>query len=653
MANKNYRDAAGLVTQGQKRVALVIGNSNYKFATPLTNPANDATDIAATLLELGFDVIDGQNLTIVQMDALLSAFARRIEFAELALLYYAGHGLQVEGENYLVPIDAELTDIPQLNRQAVKLQDQLIVMSQRARASVLLMDCCRDNPFTRSLARSRPSRGRSLVGKGLAKMEHAEGALVAYATGAGFVAADGEGRNSPFTTALLHHLPTPNLSLTDVMVRVMGSVADSTGDLQRPWVNFSLDELIFLKREELPPFVPPPLWPPNPPPPMATLALGEPRIPFISPSHRKAVVAVALSMVGGLALTGAIVLFSQEETKTEQGPTSVPGTPTALQNLLMALGDINHDNEQVRRVAVARIEAALTGGAATPQTDQLRLTTGLVRMAVTHSRRGMSAQGRFNLFYLLSKIERSSWELKEWAETRANARRALADLLAAGASGETDIGQQTHSVLETLKSNVMVSGRFSLVLLYANIANGGTLSELQARDAIRAVNSLGWPPVLGPNGSPETTRAAKDLDVVRYAGDSTTKAQAVMLTLDLRAAGYAVAEPQYTPAIGGRPAEIWLSKPPADPWLSRPLTAAWCFQRQGNEPGVQPYSVRCHRDAMTCNRVRNGDAGVRSSACAFIPEIAGADVVMQAGGTEDSFFKYGLEPFKAPFPTIR
>lgn len=263
------------------RIALVIGNGAYQHALPLANPANDARDVSAMLKALGFDVIDGFDLTISQMDTKISDFDNRIGGADTALFFYAGHGLQVDGENYLVPIDAQLDHVGQLRRQTINLRDQLSLMSDRAQTSVLLLDCCRDNPFTRSLSRGRRSKNRGVVpSRGLAQVDaFGDGALIAFATDPGEVAADGHGRNSPYTMALLRHLPTAGHSLTDLMILVSDTVLATTAEKQRPWFQSSLRRRIFLTPAAPTVALPPPAPTPPPPPTPPPVSLGLPPLP--------------------------------------------------------------------------------------------------------------------------------------------------------------------------------------------------------------------------------------------------------------------------------------------------------------------------------------------------------------------------------------
>ncbi len=242
----------------EKRVALVIGNGAYANATPLGNPPNDARAMAAMLRGLDFEVVEGVDLDVAAMDGRINTFAGRIVDADTALFYYAGHGLQVDGENYLVPIDAALDNEGQLQRQTIRLQDQLNMMAGRAAVSILLLDCCRDNPFVRSLAGSRPDRTRGGVARGLAEIGTDDGAFIAFATGPGSVARDGTGKHSPFTEALLRHIVTPGSSLADIMTDVTATVKAATARQQVPWYHSSLSDRFYFRRTAVPV--------PNPPP---------------------------------------------------------------------------------------------------------------------------------------------------------------------------------------------------------------------------------------------------------------------------------------------------------------------------------------------------------------------------------------------------
>ena len=214
----------------ERRVALIVGNSAYSGVPALANPANDAGDMAERLRGLGFDVRSGTNLDVAGFDQAVREFARALDGADVALFYYAGHGIQANGENYLLPVDARFDDLSGLKRQAVALADVMEEMQSRARTAVVFIDACRDNPLADSLrAKTRA------VSRGLARVDvTAKNTLVVFATAPGQVAADGEGRNSPFTKALLDHVEAPGVEVESLMKRVSAAVIAATKGEQEP-----------------------------------------------------------------------------------------------------------------------------------------------------------------------------------------------------------------------------------------------------------------------------------------------------------------------------------------------------------------------------------------------------------------------------------
>jgi tetratricopeptide (TPR) repeat protein len=234
--------------QRERRVALVVGNSAYENAPVLPNPRNDAADIAATLRKLGFDVIDGHDLDRREMEKKIREFSRKIENADLALFYYAGHGLQVTGKNYLVPIDAKLEREGDLSFEAIDVDVVLQQLENGPRANLVFLDACRNNPLARNLARSLNVRS-SAVGMGLASMQGGIGTMIVYATQPNNVALDGDGRNSPFTAALIAHLPNPGVDISITMRRVRADVIRATNQKQVPWDHSSLVGELVLARQ--------------------------------------------------------------------------------------------------------------------------------------------------------------------------------------------------------------------------------------------------------------------------------------------------------------------------------------------------------------------------------------------------------------------
>lgn len=223
-----------------KRAALVIGNSAYVHAPPLPNPRNDAADLAEVLEQIGFEVTLGLDLDRRSFDATLREFAQKSRDAETVTFFYAGHGLQVAGENYLVPVDAKLQSEADLLFEAVKLSFVMQILESRPRTNIVFLDACRDNPLAENLARSLGRTRSAVIGRGLAEVSAGAGTLVAYATDPGNVALDGEGENSPFTEALLRHITEPGVEVRSMLTRVRRDVYEATGGRQRPWDNSSL-----------------------------------------------------------------------------------------------------------------------------------------------------------------------------------------------------------------------------------------------------------------------------------------------------------------------------------------------------------------------------------------------------------------------------
>ena len=225
----------------EKRAALVVGNSAYVNARPLANPLNDARDVTAALKQSGFDVIEALDASKLQMDSALRSFTEKLAGADVALLYYAGHGLQVGQQNYLVPIDAKLDRERDLDFEAMKLDFVLRQMEidREGKTSIVILDACRDNPLARNLARSMGTRSAG-IGRGLAAAATGLGTFIAYSTQPGNVAVDGEGRNSPFAAALVKQMAVEGRNLTTAMIEVRKEVVAATSGAQVPWDHSAL-----------------------------------------------------------------------------------------------------------------------------------------------------------------------------------------------------------------------------------------------------------------------------------------------------------------------------------------------------------------------------------------------------------------------------
>ena len=230
-----------LPAAAEKRVALIIGNSNYAQVPALPNPVNDANDIASALKRAGFEVILGIDVDKRAFDTKVRNFADLLENADAAIFFYAGHGLQVAGRNFLLPVDARVQSERDLDFDAVNLDFVLkqMELGRADKTNIVFLDACRDNPFAGNLARSMGTRSAS-IGKGLAQVDTGVGTFIAYSTQPGNVALDGTGRNSPFTAALAKHAVEPDRNLTSVMIEVRKDVLAATGGKQVPWDHSAL-----------------------------------------------------------------------------------------------------------------------------------------------------------------------------------------------------------------------------------------------------------------------------------------------------------------------------------------------------------------------------------------------------------------------------
>ena len=233
-----------------KRVALVVGNSAYQHTSVLTNPRHDATDVAAVLKGLGFHVVEGLDLGKTEMDRTVRDFAEALSGAQVGLFFYAGHGLQVSGDNYLVPIDAKLTTAAALDFEMVRLALIQRVMEQATETNIVFLDACRDNPLARNLARAMGTRSGA-IGRGLAVVESGVGTLISFSTQPGNVALDGTGRNSPFASALVQHLTTSREDLSTILIGVRNMVMAETSNRQVPWEHSALRARFYLHEAAL------------------------------------------------------------------------------------------------------------------------------------------------------------------------------------------------------------------------------------------------------------------------------------------------------------------------------------------------------------------------------------------------------------------
>ena len=219
--------------RAEKRVALVIGNSAYLKVAKLSNPTKDSAAIAAMLRAAGFDSVESRlDVSANDMRKMLREFAAKTRDADVAVVYYAGHGIELDGANYLIPVDAALETDGDVLDEAVALDRVLFAVEPAKQLRLVILDACRDNPFAKTMKRTMASRA---VGRGLAKVEPTSpNTMIAFAAKAGSTASDGDGENSPFAAALVRHLPKPGLDLRRAFGFVRDDVLKNTGNKQEP-----------------------------------------------------------------------------------------------------------------------------------------------------------------------------------------------------------------------------------------------------------------------------------------------------------------------------------------------------------------------------------------------------------------------------------
>ena len=233
--------------KADRRVAFVVGNGAYKNVAQLPNPPVDAKAMAATLRNVGFEVIEGSNLTRDQMTDKLLDFGRKAQGSDVAVFYYAGHGIAVGGSNYLLPIDADIkSEMDVKLGAAINIDLTLDQTMGDAKVKLVFLDACRDNPFAAKIKSNSATRSVN-VQSGLAEMKSGEGTLIAFATGPGQTALDGqEGNNSPFTRALIDNITKPGVEIQQAMTSVRAQVNEETHKGQLPWGHTNLIGAVYL-----------------------------------------------------------------------------------------------------------------------------------------------------------------------------------------------------------------------------------------------------------------------------------------------------------------------------------------------------------------------------------------------------------------------
>src|SRR5580765_1799036 len=231
----------------ERRVAFVVGNGAYKNVAQLPNPPVDAKAMASALRNVGFEVVEGTNLTRDKMTERLLDFGKKAQGADVAVFFYAGHGIAISGTNYLLPIDADIkSEMDVKLGAAINIDLTLDQTMGDAKVKLVFLDACRDNPFAAKIKSNSATRSVN-VGSGLAEMKSGEGTLIAFATGPGQTALDGtEGGNSPFTRALLANVTQPGVEIQQAMTKVRAQVNEETNKGQLPWGHTNLIGTVYL-----------------------------------------------------------------------------------------------------------------------------------------------------------------------------------------------------------------------------------------------------------------------------------------------------------------------------------------------------------------------------------------------------------------------
>ena len=239
--------------KADRRVAFVVGNGAYKNVAQLPNPPVDAKAMASVLRNVGFEVVEGTNLTRDKMTERLLEFGKKAQGADVAVFFYAGHGIAIGGTNYLLPVDADIkSEMDVKLGAAINIDLTLDQTMSDAKVKLVFLDACRDNPFAAKIKSNSATRSVS-VQTGLAEMKSGEGTLIAFATGPGQTALDGqEGTNSPFTRALIAHITTPGVEIQQAMTEVRAQVNEETNKGQLPWGHTNLIGAVYLNPAAMP-----------------------------------------------------------------------------------------------------------------------------------------------------------------------------------------------------------------------------------------------------------------------------------------------------------------------------------------------------------------------------------------------------------------
>src|ERR1700694_1068825 len=329
--------ASSNVANADRRVAFVVGNGAYKNVQPLPNPPIDAKSMAGLLRNVGFEVVEGTNLTRDKMTERLLEFGKKAQGAEVAVFFYAGHGIAINGTNYLLPVDADIkSEMDVRLGSAVNIDVTLDQTMSDAKVKLVFLDACRDNPFAARLRSLKTTRSVN-VQTGLAEMKSGEGTLIAFATGPGQTALDGqEGTNSPFTRALVAHITTPGVEIQQAMTEVRAQVNEETNKGQLPWGHTNLIGSVYLN-------------------------------PVAAPAAGAAPASSARTAVASTSVSTDVELEFWRSVKESNRPEELNAYLT------------NYPSGQFKSLALARI-AALENG---PSTTTRNLTTGIDPLTFT------------------------------------------------------------------------------------------------------------------------------------------------------------------------------------------------------------------------------------------------------------------------------
>lgn len=288
-----------------RMLALLIGNGNYLIGS-LANPENDARAMAAVLRKIGFEVYEYENLTRVQMDNAIEEFGLGLKKNDVALFFYAGHGMQSKGFNYLIPVDATLKSEALVDYQCVRADKILALMEETGtRVNIILLDACRNNPFERGWT-------RAATGKGLAEMDAPTGSFIGYATAPNATASDGSGKNGLYTSALLESIINPGESIGDVFTNVARIVTDKSNNEQRPWYSSSLTAKFYFSNEKT-----------SAPSTHGQIGMNEASITSKSQSTHKEPVSKTYPTINGPKDWEKVEVFEKEEKALVEGLTQV------------------------------------------------------------------------------------------------------------------------------------------------------------------------------------------------------------------------------------------------------------------------------------------------------------------------------------------